>query len=130
MLSTGTGSLVLGLVVCLLLSYLFFSAWNPLGWAILIASIIGIVKSVIQFFDKDYKKTQQRQAIDDFNNQAYKHIKEDFMNKLKDNFKKIREKFKLEIQKIDELPETIDTIYNISDKIEAKSKEMQKRIHL
>lgn len=116
--------------MCLLLSYLFFSAWNPLGWAILIASIIGIVKSVIQFFDKDYKKTQQRQAIDDFNNQAYKHIKEDFMNKLKDNFKKIREKFKLEIQKIDELPETIDTIYNISDKIEAKSKEMQKRIHL
>lgn len=42
-------------------------AWNPAGWVIMALSalgiVVGIVKSVWNFFDSDYKKSQQKKNV-------------------------------------------------------------------
>lgn len=42
--------------------------WNPAGWAVLAlgaaTALVGVAKAVWGFFDSDYKKAQQRKAVD------------------------------------------------------------------
>lgn len=42
--------------------------WNPAGWAVLalgaVTVLVGAAKAVIGFFSSDYKKSQQRKAVD------------------------------------------------------------------
>ncbi len=42
------------------LGFGIFNFWNPVGWASIGLGAIGIVKSVWNFFDSDYEKSQQR----------------------------------------------------------------------
>jgi len=42
--------------------------WNPAGWAMIalgaVTALVGAVKAVMGFFSSDYKKAQQRKAVD------------------------------------------------------------------
>ncbi|GAA8152964.1 hypothetical protein BTM344_10340 [Helicobacter pylori] len=41
-----------------------FNFSNPIGWASIGLGLIGIVKPFWNFFDSDYKKSQQRKEVD------------------------------------------------------------------
>ncbi|GAA7172132.1 hypothetical protein ID0408_03800 [Helicobacter pylori] len=41
-----------------------FNFWNPVGWASITLGLIGVVKSVWDWFSSDYKKSQQRKEVD------------------------------------------------------------------
>ncbi|GAA8275116.1 hypothetical protein HpHA116_12500 [Helicobacter pylori] len=41
-----------------------FNFWNPIGWASIGLGLVGVGKSVWNFFDSDYKKSQQRKEVD------------------------------------------------------------------
>ncbi|WP_232779278.1 hypothetical protein [Helicobacter pylori] len=53
---------LLASVVSLIFGLLNF--WNFVGWASIALGLIGMVKSLWNFFDSDYKKSQQKKAAD------------------------------------------------------------------
>ncbi len=80
------GLVILGLV----------NIWNPMGWIELglagFLGLIGIVKSVWNFFDSDYKKSQQRKEVDKNLDKVCGKIEEQMRNQIEDAKKVIFEK--------------------------------------
>ncbi len=103
-IDSGINKLGLGASIGDLLLLGVLNIWNPLGWielglGILLGSI-GIIKSVRNFFDSDYKKSQQKKAVDNALKQVCEKTSEDVRVKLeiakKDRFRKI-EKLKADL---------------------------------
>ncbi len=73
-----------------------FNAWNPMGWLTLTAGIItglvGIAKSIWNFFSSRYKKSQQKKEVDKNLHQICEKIAEDVEIQLKSYKKDIWEK--------------------------------------
>ncbi len=75
-----------------------FNAWNPMGWLALTAGIItglvGIARSIWNFFSSRYKRSQQKEAVNENLNKACKEIAEKVGSQIergkKDMFKKIK----------------------------------------
>ncbi|GAA7688539.1 hypothetical protein COL0002_03600 [Helicobacter pylori] len=69
---------------------------TPLGEIALVAGIVlggfGVVKSVWNFFDSDYKKSQQRKEVDNNLDKVCEEIAEEMRNKIEDSKKIICEK--------------------------------------
>lgn len=69
--------------------------WNPVGWFVLaggiLSGIIGIGKAIRKMFSSEYKKSQQRQAVEDSLYEICQKFKEDLEGQLKANESKINE---------------------------------------
>ncbi|GAA8984083.1 hypothetical protein Taitung06_07730 [Helicobacter pylori] len=65
-----------------------FNFWNLVGWASIGLGLIGLVKSVWNWFSSDYKKSQQKKAVDKNLDKVYGIIEEKMINQLK-SYKKI-----------------------------------------
>ncbi len=70
------------------LGFGIFNFWNPIGWASIGLGAIGMVKSVWNFFDSDYKKSQQKKEVDNNLNKVFKKIEEDVKNQIESSKKK------------------------------------------
>ncbi len=70
------------------LGFGIFNFWNPMGWASIGLGLVGVVKSVWNFFDSDYKKSQQRKEVDKNLNKVCEKIEEKMRNLLK-SYKKV-----------------------------------------
>ncbi len=73
-----------------------FNAWNPMGWLALTAGIItglvGIARSIWNFFSSRYQRSQQRKEVDKNLHQICEKIAEDVKSRLESRKKDIREK--------------------------------------
>ncbi len=69
-----------------------FNFWNPVGWASIGLGLTGIVKSVWDWFSSDYKKSQQKKAVDKNLDKVCEKIEEQMRNQLEDAKKGICEK--------------------------------------
>ncbi|GAA8498162.1 hypothetical protein HpNP94_06680 [Helicobacter pylori] len=69
-----------------------FNFWNPIGWGSIGLGLTGIGKSVWNFFDSDYKKSQQRKEVDKNLDKVCGIIEERMRNKIEDAKKGIFEK--------------------------------------
>ncbi|MGL2720660.1 GTPase, partial [Helicobacter pylori] len=73
-----------------------FNAWNPMGWLALTAGIItglvGIARSIWNFFSSRYKKSQQKKEVDKNLHQICEKIAEDVKSRLESRKKDIWEK--------------------------------------
>ncbi|GAA8169664.1 hypothetical protein HpBT131_10720 [Helicobacter pylori] len=65
-----------------------FNFWNPIGWASIGLGLIGIVKSVWSWFSSDYKKSQQKEAVNKNLDKVCEEIEEEMRNQLK-SYKKV-----------------------------------------
>ncbi|MGT0059173.1 hypothetical protein [Helicobacter pylori] len=74
------------------LGFGIFNFWNPIGWASIGLGLVGVGKSVWNFFDSDYKKPQQRKEVDKNLDKFCEKIKEEMRNQLKSSKKIIFEK--------------------------------------
>ncbi len=81
-LAASVGSLVFGIL----------DFWNPIGWAAIGLGLVGIVKSVWNFFDSDYRKSQQKEAVDKSLKLIGENITERMENQLQGAKKDIIEK--------------------------------------
>ncbi|GAA9448906.1 hypothetical protein UBN105_09790 [Helicobacter pylori] len=76
LLASVAGLVILGLV----------NIWNPMGWIEIrlgiLLGLIGIVKSVWNFFDSDYKKSQQKKAADENLDKVCEKIEENVKNQI------------------------------------------------
>ncbi len=63
-----------------------FNVWNPMGWLALTAGIItglvGIARSIWNFFSSSYKKSQQRKEVDKNLDKACEKITENVRNQI------------------------------------------------
>ncbi len=79
------GLVILGLV----------NIWNPMGWIELglagLLGLVGIVKSVWNFFDSDYEKSQQKKEVDKNLDKVCKKIEEKMRNQIESSKKVIYE---------------------------------------
>ncbi|WRE62301.1 hypothetical protein KVD25_03095 [Helicobacter pylori] len=66
--------------------------WNPVGWASIGLGLTGLVKSVWGWFSSDYKKSQQKKAVDKNLDKVCEKIEEQMRNQLEDAKKGICEK--------------------------------------
>ncbi len=73
-----------------------FNAWNPMGWLALTAGIItglvGIARSIWNFFSSRYQRSQQRKEADKNLNKACEKITEDVESQIESGKKDILEK--------------------------------------
>ncbi len=74
------------------LGFGIFNFWNPIGWASIGLGLVGVGKSVWNFFDSDYKKPQQRKEVDKNLDKFCEKIKEEMRNQLESSKKIIFEK--------------------------------------
>ncbi len=74
------------------LGFGIFNLWNPIGWASIGLGLVGIVKSVWNFFDSDYKKSQQRKEVDKNLDKVCEKVKEQMRNQIESSKKIIFEK--------------------------------------
>ncbi len=74
------------------LGFGIFNFWNPIGWASIGLGLVGVGKSVWNFFDSDYKKSQQKKEVDNNLNKVFKKIEEDVKNQIESSKKNIFEK--------------------------------------
>ncbi|WP_120897310.1 apolipoL family protein [Helicobacter pylori] len=65
-----------------------FNFWNFAGWTSIGLGLVGIGKSVWSWFSSDYKKSQQRKAVDKILNKNCEIIEKKMRNQLK-SYKKI-----------------------------------------
>nr|EJB94421.1 hypothetical protein HPHPH23_0704 [Helicobacter pylori Hp H-23] len=78
--------------------------WNPVGWVELaiagFVALVGVVKAMWNVFNPDYKKSQQKEAVNESLNKACEKIAQDVKSRLesvkKDIWEKI-EKFKADL---------------------------------
>ncbi|QQW63202.1 hypothetical protein HGI44_03740 [Helicobacter pylori] len=66
--------------------------WNFAGWGSIGLGLVGIGKSVWSFFNSDYKKSQQKEAVDKILGKDCGIIGEKMINQLKSYKKVISEK--------------------------------------
>ncbi|GAA7219017.1 hypothetical protein ID0458_02870 [Helicobacter pylori] len=66
--------------------------WNPVGWASITLVLIGVVESLWNFSDSDYKKSQQRKEVDKNLDKVCEIIEERVRNQIEDAKKGIFEK--------------------------------------
>nr|WP_240444433.1 apolipoL family protein [Helicobacter pylori] len=112
-----------------------FNAWNPMGWFALTAGIItglvGIARSIWNFFSSRYKKSQQRKEVDKNLHQICEKIVQDVKSRLesrkKDIWEKI-EKLKANLRPVDnyermkrQLKEAHERLGYISHNIKTRS---------
>ncbi len=73
-----------------------FNAWNPMGWLALTAGIItgivGIARSIWNFFSSRYQRSQQKKEVDKNLHQICEKIVQDVKSRLESRKKDIREK--------------------------------------
>ncbi|EJB83642.1 hypothetical protein HPHPH6_0852 [Helicobacter pylori Hp H-6] len=73
-----------------------FNAWNPMGWLALTAGIItglvGIARSIWNFFSSRYQRSQQRKEVDKNLHQICEKIVQDVKSRLESRKKDIWEK--------------------------------------
>ncbi|GAA9731616.1 hypothetical protein VN0053_08080 [Helicobacter pylori] len=73
-----------------------FNAWSPMGWLALTAGIItglvGIARSIWNFFSSRYQRSQQRKEVDKNLHQICEKIVQDVKSRLESRKKDIREK--------------------------------------
>ncbi len=73
-----------------------FNAWNPMGWLALTAGIItglvGIARSLRNFFSSRYQRSQQKKEVDKNLHQICEKIVQDVKSRLESRKKDIREK--------------------------------------
>nr|WP_240648472.1 apolipoL family protein [Helicobacter pylori] len=73
-----------------------FNAWNPMGWFALTAGIItglvGIARSIWNFFSSRYKRSQQKKEVDKNLHQICEKIAEDVKSRIESRKKDIWEK--------------------------------------
>ncbi len=74
------------------LGFGIFNFWNPIGWASIGLGLVGVGKSVWNFFDSDYKKSQQRKEVDNNLHKVFEIIEEKMRNQIEDAKKGICEK--------------------------------------
>ncbi|GAA6882561.1 hypothetical protein AOH226_11550 [Helicobacter pylori] len=74
------------------LGFGIFNLWNPIGWAFIGLGLVGVGKSVWNFFDSDYKKSQQRKEVDNNLHKVFEIIEEKMRNQIEDAKKGICEK--------------------------------------
>ncbi|WP_187923291.1 GTPase [Helicobacter pylori] len=112
-----------------------FNAWNPMGWLALTAGIItglvGIARSIWNFFSSRYKRSQQKKEVDKNLHQICEKIVQDVKSRLesrkKDIWEKI-EKLKANLRPVDnykrmkrQLKETHEKLGYISHNIKTRS---------
>ncbi|MFP6318697.1 GTPase [Helicobacter pylori] len=72
-----------------------FNAWNPMGWLALTAGIItglvGIARSIWNFFSSSYKRSQQRKEADKNLDKFCEKITEDMRNQIESGKKGVSE---------------------------------------
>ncbi|GAA6969430.1 hypothetical protein AOH369_09220 [Helicobacter pylori] len=66
------------------LGFGIFNLWNPIGWAFIGLGLVGVGKSVWNFFDSDYKKSQQRKEVDNNLHKVFEIIEEKMRNQIED----------------------------------------------
>lgn len=66
--------------------------WNLVGWASIGLGLIGVLKSVWNFFDSDYEKSQQKKEVDKNLNKVCEMIEERVRNQIESAKKGICEK--------------------------------------
>ncbi len=85
------GASIVGLVLLGIVN-----SWNPMGWAELglagFVIAIGVAKSLWSFFDSDYKKSQQRKAVDKKLDEACEEIAENVKSRIESVKKDVLEK--------------------------------------
>lgn len=67
--------------------------WNPAGWiaiATVLTIVVGVVKSVWNFFDSDYKKSQQRKNVNSHLPKITSQLEEDVNKSIKDLEKNLK----------------------------------------
>ncbi|MFT2736390.1 apolipoL family protein [Helicobacter pylori] len=74
------------------LGFGIFNFWNPIGWASIGLGLVGVGKSMWNFFDSDYKKSQQRKEMDKNLDKVCEKIEERVRNQIEDAKKGISEK--------------------------------------
>ncbi len=74
------------------LGFGIFNFWNPVGWASIGLGLVGVGKSVWNFFDSDYKKSQQKKEVDKNLDKVFEIIEERVRNQIEDAKKGIFEK--------------------------------------
>lgn len=104
LLSTGIGAIV--------------SIFTTKGFALLLGAVGFLVtsfKAIWSFFDEDYKKAQQRNAINEKINGIFRSVKSDFlsqleknMQKLEDNLAHIKIKFRLPAQQTEQISSSLE----------------------
>lgn len=93
--------------------------WNPVGWALTVASVIGIVASLAKglygFFSKSYKQGQQRKATDKYISELFKVINDE-LNK---NMSQTKEQLEAQIKAVKiEMNAPLETLLKILTVIE------------
>ncbi len=92
-IDTDSGIDGLGLLASMAgLGFGIFNFWNPIGWASIGLGLVGVGKSVWNFFDSDYKKSQQRKEVDKNLDKVCEKIAEDVRNQIESSKKIIFEK--------------------------------------
>ncbi len=69
------------------LGFGIFNFWNPIGWASIGLGLVGVGKSVWNFFDSEYKKSQQRKEVDKNLDKVCEKIEEEMRNQLENGKK-------------------------------------------
>ncbi len=91
-IDTDSGIDGLGLLASMAgLGFGIFNFWNPIGWASIGLGLVGVGKSVWNFFDSDYKKSQQRKEVDKNLDRFCEKITEDMRNQIESSKKIIFE---------------------------------------
>ncbi len=82
---------------------------NPLGWIALAGGLLSLAKSVWKFFSDDYKKSEQRKAVNENLNKIVNNIKSETNSAVKKQVtKEIKPRF-------DELKERLEnSVENVS----------------
>jgi len=93
---------------------------NPVGWFVTTVAVLGLLvtfgKAVWGFFDDDYKKAQQRNAVNENLQKVAKSMRESVLNSVRDNFELVR----AQVQEIN------DALTGPAEQLEALSKTLGK----
>ena len=102
--------------------------YNPVGWITLAGVVVGFIKSLMGWFNSNYKKEQQRNFVDKNLKHIRSNIEENINNLLREifnNFSKEKDKqitnLELELENIQKVKENLidisDDLKNLSDQI-------------